>query len=374
MGYFLDFMSLEGRAFGAGLMSFILMLLLGQPFIRFLKEKQLGQMIREVGPASHYSKKNTPTMGGILILFSILTSCLIWGNFTNPVLLLGLLVLISMGLIGGLDDGLKIFKKKNLGLRAKPKFLMLSGIAILVGALTWKLSPEGMIHIPFLNHFSENSHAGIAWGMWIILFYYFVLTGSANAVNLTDGQDGLVSFVVAVAAAVFLIFAISFHLHSIYSIHSTHPMHLISQISQISQKITQSNQIKFSQGIPGSEELAVFAAAIIGSCLGFLWFNSYPAQIFMGDVGSLALGGALGFMAMALKLELLYLLIGFVFVIEALSVILQVGYFKWTHGKRIFRMSPIHHHFELGGIPESKVTIRFWLVAILCALLSLWAL
>ncbi len=353
MGYFLDFMSLGARAYSAGFMSFFIMILWGRPFIQFLKNKQLGQMIREVGPASHYSKKNTPTMGGLLILFSILLSCVIWGNLSNPILLMGLFVLLGMGVIGGLDDGLKVFKKNNLGLRAKPKYLMLSVIALVVGGLTWKLSPAGVLNVPGL---SEGS---LSLGAWIIVLYYFVLTGSANAVNLTDGQDGLVSFVVAVAASVFLVFAIYFSLHS---------GSLFHQISQIHLHLSEETHRMI---VPGSEELAVYAAAIIGACVGFLWFNSYPAQVFMGDVGSLALGGALGFMAMALKLELLYLLIGFVFVIEALSVILQVGYFKLTHGKRIFRMSPLHHHFELGGIPESKVTLRFWVLAILCGLLSL---
>jgi phospho-N-acetylmuramoyl-pentapeptide-transferase len=338
--------SLQGRALLAGLMSFVLMLILGRPFIAFLKEKQLGQMIRELGPASHYSKKNTPTMGGILIIFSILISSLFWGDLSNPLLWLGLFVLLTTGVIGGIDDGLKILKKNHGGLKAKPKFLMLSLVAILAGWAVWKLSPLGMIQVPFLS----EEHAVFGVGAWIIVFYYFVLTGSANAVNLTDGQDGLVSFVVAVSAAVFVIFA------CVFALHSGNPM--------VSKHVF----------VPGAGEMAIFGASIIGAVLGFLWFNAYPAEVFMGDVGSLALGGALGLMAMSLKLELLYLLIGFVFVMEALSVILQVGYFKLTHGKRIFRMSPLHHHFELGGIPESKVTLRFWLVALICGLLALLAL
>jgi phospho-N-acetylmuramoyl-pentapeptide-transferase len=253
------------------------------------------------------------------------------------------------GLIGGVDDGLKVLKKNSKGLSARFKYLGLSVIAIGASVLIYRLSPEGSVHIPLVS-------VECSIGVWIIVLDYFVLTGSANAVNLTDGQDGLVSFLVAIASVVFVIFAL-----------------MGSDLWIYGQGLIGISNDFLSQRVPGSDELAVFGMAIAGASLGFLWFNAYPASVFMGDVGSLALGGALGFMAMALKLELLYLVIGFVFVIEALSVIIQVGYFKWTKGKRIFRMSPIHHHFELGGIPESKVTLRFWLVGLIAAILSFWA-
>jgi phospho-N-acetylmuramoyl-pentapeptide-transferase len=332
-------LSLISRAFLAALLSFLVVILLGKPFIHFLRQKQLGQMIREVGPASHYSKKNTPTMGGLLILFSVFLTCLVCGNLSNQVLWLAL----------GVDDGLKVLKKNSKGLSARFKYLGLSVIAIGASVLIYRLSPEGSVHIPLVS-------VECSIGVWIIVLDYFVLTGSANAVNLTDGQDGLVSFLVAIASVVFVIFAL-----------------MGSDLWIYGQGLIGISNDFLSQRVPGSDELAVFGMAIAGASLGFLWFNAYPASVFMGDVGSLALGGALGFMAMALKLELLYLVIGFVFVIEALSVIIQVGYFKWTKGKRIFRMSPIHHHFELGGIPESKVTLRFWLVGLIAAILSFWA-
>jgi phospho-N-acetylmuramoyl-pentapeptide-transferase len=342
-------LSLISRAFLAALLSFLIVLFLGKPFIDCLRQKQLGQMIREVGPASHYSKKNTPTMGGLLILFSVLLTCLVCGNLSNPVLWLGLGVLFFTGLIGALDDGLKVWKKNSRGLSARFKYLGLSVIAIGASLLIYRLSPGGSVHIPLISQ-------ECSIGAWIILLDYFVLTGSANAVNLTDGQDGLVSFLVAIASVVFVIFAL-----------------MGSDLWIYGQGLIGISTDFLSQRVPGSDELAVLGMAIAGASLGFLWFNAYPATVFMGDVGSLALGGTLGFMAIVLKLELLYLVVGFVFVIEALSVILQVSYFKWTKGKRIFRMSPIHHHFELSGIPESKVTLRFWLVGLIAAILSFWA-
>ncbi len=323
--------ALSTRSLLAGIFSFVFMLICGKAFIQFLQRKQWGQVIRDLGPESHYSKKNTPTMGGILILLSIILSCLIFGDLKNLLLWMGLFVLISMGMIGGIDDGLKILKKNHRGLSARWKYGLLSVVAVFIAFCLYRLSPEGSVHLPVASR-------EISLGAWIILLNYFVLTGSGNAVNLSDGQDGLVSTLVAIAALVFVIFA------------WTLPFH----------------------GLLGSEEIGIFGAAIVGASLGFLWFNAYPASVFMGDVGSLALGGALGFLAMVLRLELLYLLIGFVFVMEALSVILQVGYFKLTKGKRIFKMAPIHHHFELLGIPESKVTMRFCLVGLLCGILSFW--
>jgi len=323
--------SLEARSLGAGLTSFALVLLGGRGFIAWMRKKQFGQVIRDLGPKTHYSKKDTPTMGGILLIFSILLGAGLWGNWANVPLLVSFFVLITMGGVGFLDDYLKIMRRNSGGLKSRYKFLSLGLIALLAGLFLHAINPKGELLIPY-------SQMCLSWGPWMILIYFLALNGSANAVNLTDGQDGLVSFPVALCALVFLIFVFS------------HPMGL---------------------GIHALSEMAVLSAAVMGACIGFLWFNAYPAELFMGDVGALPLGGVLAVIAISLRLELLYILLGGVFVLEALSVILQVGYFKWTRGKRIFRMAPLHHHFELGGIPEPKVTMRFWILAGVFAVLAL---
>lgn len=337
-------LSLDTRFIAAGVTSFLITLILGKPFIKRLQKKQIGQVIRDVGPQSHLSKKNTPTMGGILIIFAIVISCLAWGNLDNIPLLIGIFVLITCGLVGWLDDHLKIIRKHHEGLRGRWKLLCQGVIALLAGFVLFLVTPNGFdLAIPFVKH------TYLFLGPGMIIIYWFAIVGSSNAVNLTDGQDGLVSMLIAIACCVFIPFVL-YH----------------SNIN-----IAQTNHMLF---MPGSTEMAVFAAAIAGACIAFLWFNAFPAQVFMGDVGALGLGGALAVIAISLKMELLYIIIGGIFVIEALSVMLQVGYFKATKGKRIFRMAPIHHHFELGGTPESKVTMRFWILGAVLGLIALLSL
>ena len=337
-------LSLIERTLFAGLTSSLITLGLGKPFIRLLQKHQLGQVIRDVGPEAHLSKKNTPTMGGILVILAILFSALLWGNLDNLPLIIGLFVLAGCGFVGWLDDYLKIIRQHHDGLRARYKLLLQGIIALVASLILYLTTTNGFeLHIPFMHH------VYLTLGPVMIALYWFAIVGSSNAVNLTDGQDGLVSMCIAIACFAFLPFV--FVLTNATSAHA--------------------HGVIF---MPGASEMAVFAAAIAGACIGFLWFNTFPAQVFMGDVGALGIGGALAVIAISLKCELLYGIIGGVFVLEACSVILQVGYFKATKGRRIFRMAPLHHHFELGGLHEAKVTVRFWVLAlILCciALLSL---
>ena len=329
------------RTIYATVTALLISLFLGPWVIRKLRGYQIGQYIRDDGPATHTSKTGTPTMGGLLILFAIIVATLLWSDLSNFFVWTVLLVTVSYGIIGFLDDYLMQARKHSKGLTVKSKFLMQMGIGLLAGWLLYRC-PEFDTHIsiPFLKGMKPNL------GWTYIPFAAFIIVGTSNAVNLTDGLDGLAIGPVTVAAATYVLL-------SYVTGHAT-----IADYLQI-------------QYVPGSGELAVMCGAIVGAGMGFLWYNTYPAQIFMGDVGSLPLGGILGTVAVMTKHEILLILVGGIFVIEALSVIFQVAFFKVSNGHRIFRMAPIHHHFELKGWPEPKVIVRFWIIAILLGLLSL---
>jgi phospho-N-acetylmuramoyl-pentapeptide-transferase len=329
------------RTIYASLTAFVICFVLGPWLIRYLTRLQIGQYIRDDGPQSHLQKAGTPTMGGILIVFAIVLSTLLWTNLTHFYVWIVLLVTIGFGLIGFVDDYRMLIKKRSKGLSARAKFLLQIVLALLAGVLLF-YHPDfnTRVTMPFFKNISPD----LGWGY--ILFAAVVIVGASNAVNLTDGLDGLAIGPVIIAAVTYMIFAyVAGHM-----------------------KIANYLQIT---AVPGSGEIAIFCGALAGAGLGFLWFNAYPAQIFMGDVGSLALGGALGTVAVITKQEILLVLVGGLFVIEALSVIFQVGFFKLTNGGRIFKMAPLHHHFELKGWPEPKVIVRFWIIAIALALISM---
>jgi phospho-N-acetylmuramoyl-pentapeptide-transferase len=280
-------------------------------------------------------------MGGVLIMFSICLSTLLWADMTNQYIWLVLFVAIGFTAIGFFDDFLMQIKKRNKGLSAKGKFILQLLLGLVTGSLLY-INPEfdTNVTIPFFKEISPDL------GIFYILFAAFVIVGTSNAVNLTDGLDGLAAGPVLIAAVTYMVFAyVAGHA-----------------------KIASYLQINH---VLGGGEITIFCGALAGATLGFLWFNTYPAQIFMGDVGSLPLGALLGTVALITKQEILLVIVGGLFVIEALSVIFQVGYFKMTHGKRIFRMAPLHHHFELKGWPEPKVIVRFWIIAIALALISM---
>jgi len=302
---------------------------------------QIGQYIQEDGPPTHHKKAGTPTMGGVLIIFSIVVSTLLWANLTNYYIWIVLLVTLGYGGIGFIDDYLMQIKKRNKGLSVRNKFLLQTILAIVTGVLIYSYAGfSTRLTIPFFKNISPELGKGY------ILLAALVIIGTSNAVNITDGLDGLAIGPFIIASATYMILAyVAGHF-----------------------KIANYLQIKY---VAGSGEIAIFCGAMAGAGLGFLWFNSYPAQIFMGDVGSLALGGAIGTVAVIIKQEILLILVGGLFVIETLSVIFQVGFFKMTNGRRIFRMAPLHHHFELKGWPEPKVIVRFWIIAIALALLAM---
>ena len=324
----------------AVLTSLVISLLLGPWLIRKLQELQIGQHIQEDGPASHHHKAGTPTMGGLLILLSVTIACLLWSDLTSMYTWVALLTTLCFGLVGLADDYLKVVKKRNLGLRAREKFLgqLLIAAAVGVFLVLWP-GYSTRLSVPFFKGVTLDL------GWFYVLFAMVVIIGTSNAVNLTDGLDGLAIGPVVIAAGTYMIFA-----------------YLTGNV-----KAARYLQIIH---VAGTGEVAVFCAAVVGAGIGFLWYNSHPAEIFMGDVGSLSLGAALGVVALLTKHELLLLLVGGLFVVEALSVIFQVGYFKATNGKRIFLMAPLHHHFEHKGWAESKVTVRFWIIAVILALLA----
>ena len=329
------------RTIYASLTAFLICFLMGPWVIRKLTAMQLGQYIREDGPRTHHKKAGTPTMGGTLILFSVILSTLLWSNLNNYYIWIVLLVSAGFGAIGLIDDYLMQVKKQSKGLNAKNKLLMQTVLAIFIGILVY-LTPNfnTQVTVPFFKNISPD----LGWGY--ILFAAFVIVGTSNAVNLTDGLDGLAIGPAIIVAATYMIFAyVTGHV-----------------------RIAEYLQINY---VAGSGEIAVFCGALVGAGFGFLWFNTYPAQVFMGDVGSLSIGAAIGSVAVITKQEILLVLVGGLFVIEALSVIFQVGFFKMTNGHRIFKMAPLHHHFELKGWPEPKVIVRFWIIAIILALISM---
>ena len=328
------------RVAAAIVTALLLSWLLGPWFVRTLRRLSVGQNIRDVGPQAHQVKAGTPTMGGLLILFAALGATLLWGNLSNEYVWIVILVTAAFGAIGFADDYIKVRRRRNLGLTARAKFgLQLLAAGLMGAALLWLPGFDTDITFPFFKQLY------LPLGAFYIVFVMIVLVGASNAVNLTDGLDGLAIGTTSVAAATYAIFT--------YVAGNK----VISGYLQVTH-------------IPGVGEVAVFCGALFGAGLGFLWYNSHPAEVFMGDVGSLALGGGIGAVAVLAKQEILLVLVGGVFVMEALSVILQVASFK-LRGKRIFRMSPIHHHFELIGWAEPKVIVRFWILSILFALLSL---
>lgn len=328
------------RAFISFITAFAVCLKAGPYFIQKLKNKQIGQSIREDGPQTHKKKAGTPTMGGGLILIGLVVPTLLWVNLFDPLVWAVVAVTIGFGYIGYVDDSLKVSKKNTKGLPGRMRLIaefLISGAVIAV--LIYKFGFSTVVNVPFFKN------AGFDIGWVYVVFGSLVVVGCANAVNLTDGLDGLAIMPVIINAGTLGLLAyISGHAH-----------------------IARYLQIPF---ISGSAELTPLAGAMVAAGLGFLWFNTYPAQVFMGDVGSLSIGGFIGIMAVLTKNELLMIILGGVFVVEALSVITQVVSFKLT-GKRVFKMAPIHHHFELKGLSETKIIVRFWIISILLAILSL---
>ncbi len=346
------------RTVYASLTGMFLAFVFGPWLIRQLRELQIGQYIREEGPQDHKKKAGTPTMGGVLIVLSTAVPTLLWADLGNAFVWLAIFALLAFAAIGFVDDYAKVSKQQNLGLTSAKKFSLqilvslVCGIALLILA-TWSKYSTQLV-LPFFKRVHPDLviHSLMAsphiWPLAFVPFLFFVslvIAGSSNAVNLTDGLDGLAIGCTVIAAGA------------------------LTVLTYVSSNFRWANYLEI-QYIPGVGELTVFCGALVGASLGFLWYNAHPAEIFMGDVGSLSLGGALGLIAVIIKQEVLLFFIGGIFVIEALSVILQVGSFK-LRGKRIFRMAPIHHHFELLGWSESKVIVRFWIVALVFALFAL---
>ena len=329
------------RTIIAALSFLALFFILGKYAINRLNSLQVGEFIRDEGPANHKEKEGTPTMGGCLLLPIIIVSVFMWAEVINLYIGLAIFVVIGFGAVGFMDDYLKVIRKNSAGLSVKMKFFLQVLVALIV-AFTLYFYPgfDVNLNVPFLKDVTPEM------GVWFIPFTVLVIVGSSNAVNLTDGLDGLAIGPIVIAFISYLIFA------------------YIAGHAKISQYL----QVPY---IAGSGELSVLCGATVGAGLGFLWYNAYPAEVFMGDVGSLPLGALLGTIAVITKQELVLLLVGGLFVFEAFSVIIQVAYFKITGGQRIFRMAPVHHHFELKGWHESKVTVRFWIIAIILALLSI---
>jgi phospho-N-acetylmuramoyl-pentapeptide-transferase len=332
----------------ATITSLLVSLILGNYVIKKLAALKFGQEIREEGPASHQAKKGTPTMGGVLIIGSVIVSTLLWGKLSAPYLWIALVSTTLFATIGFADDFIKITKKRSLGLTGRQKLIGQMLIAIGIWVALYFLVYPWNLSIPFIRSTADSNIAtSVSWvGPVIYLFFImFILLGSSNAVNLTDGLDGLAASITFIA------------------------MSALTALTYIASDARWAERLDLTHN-PMSAELTVFCGAMVGASLGFLWYNAPPAEVFMGDVGSLAIGGALGTVAILTKQEFLLPFIGGIFIIEALSVMVQVASFKTT-GRRIFKMSPIHHHFELSGWKESKVVFRFVIVAILFALLSL---
>jgi phospho-N-acetylmuramoyl-pentapeptide-transferase len=342
----------------ASLTALLLSLLLGPWVIDRLREMQVKQYIREEGPKAHKKKAGTPTMGGVLIVAAIVIPTLLWADLRNPYVMLALCATLSFGAIGFVDDYNKVVRKRNMGLRPRTKFSLQVLTCILVGGVLLDLQVKGayttQLSVPFLKRLHPDLviHSLLGYNfIWplayvpFIVFLVLVIVGTSNAVNLTDGLDGLAIGCVLVSSTA------------------------LTVLTYISSHARFADYLEI-QKIPDVGDLVIFCGAVVGASLGFLWYNAHPAEMFMGDVGSLALGGAIGTVAVIIKQEILLLSIGGVFVLEALSVIIQVGSFKLT-GKRVFRMAPLHHHFELLGWSESKIIVRFWIVALVFALFSL---
>ncbi len=332
------------RSAYAALTALLISFILGPWLINRMREIKMGQFIREEGPESHQKKAGTPTMGGILINLAILIPTLLWADLTNPYIWIVLFVTFAYGAIGFIDDFQKLSKKQNLGLTSKQKFSLQTVVALIAGLAIAYLPQIHNAYSTTLT-FPFFKSAVINLGFMYIPFIVVVLVGASNAVNLTDGLDGLAIGSTLIAAVTYTI------------------------LTYAAGNFKVADYLRIAW-VPQAGELAVFCGAMVGASLGFLWFNAHPAEIFMGDVGSLALGGAIGCLAVMIKQEILLVFVGGLFVLEALSVIIQVISFKTT-GRRVFKMSPLHHHFELSGWRETKVVVRFWIIAIIFAMLSL---
>ncbi|MBN1106082.1 MAG: phospho-N-acetylmuramoyl-pentapeptide-transferase [Deltaproteobacteria bacterium] len=329
------------RTILATLCSLFLVFVLGTWVIHRLRVMQVGQHIRDDGPPNHKGKAGTPTMGGCLVLPVVLASTLLWADIKNLYVWLVILVVLCYGLIGFVDDYLKVSRKNSRGLQMKWKFGLQVFVAVVVAVILQAYPGfDSRLNVPFFKDMTPD----LGWGY--VFLAVIVIVGASNAVNLTDGLDGLAMGPIVIAFTCYMVFC-----------------YLAGHV-----KLATYLQIPY---VSGAGELAVICGTVVGAGLGFLWYNSYPAELFMGDVGSLPLGAALGTIAVMTKQEIVLVVVGGIFVVETLSVILQVAYFRATGGRRIFRMAPIHHHFELKGWPESKVTVRFWIIAIILALLSL---
>ena len=359
--YYSPFRVFQYSTFRTGMATLTAMLLsiaLGPWLIARLRAFQIGQHIREDGPQSHHKKAGTPTMGGLLICVSIIAPTLLWSDLRDPAVWVALAGLVTFGAVGFLDDYTKMRNKRNLGLTARWKLALEVLAALLIGVLLLAMNARGVystsMNVPFAKNFKPDLlisawlHNPWTYPLAFSAFFAFlmlVLVGASNAVNLTDGLDGLAIGLMVIAAGA------------------------MTALSYLSGHADFARYLELSR-TPGASELTIFCGAMTGASLGFLWYNAHPAEVFMGDVGSLALGGGLGVVAVLLKQEILLLFIGGVFVIEAMSVILQVGSFK-MRGKRIFKMAPLHHHFEQIGWQESKIIARFWIVGLILALFAL---
>ena len=336
------FSNLTLRAILSTLTALLIAILIGPKMIRYLQTMQIGQTVRDDGPQSHLSKSGTPTMGGLLILAAIVVSGLLWADLTNRYVLVTLFVVVAYGIIGFVDDYRKVIRKDSKGLIARWKYFWQSVVALGVAFFLYSsatLSAETSLLVPFFKEVFPQL------GAFFIIITYFAIVGTSNAVNLTDGLDGLAIVPTILVAGAFAIFA-----------YVTGNANFAAYLN--------------IPHIPLTSELVIVCTAMVGAGLGFLWFNTYPAQVFMGDVGSLALGGTLGVLAVLVRQELVLIIMGGVFVMETLSVILQVGSYK-LRGQRIFRMAPIHHHYELKGWPEPRVIVRFWIISIILVLVGL---
>ena len=330
------------RAILSTLTALLIAILIGPKMIRYLQRMQIGQTVRDDGPQSHLSKSGTPTMGGLLILAAIVVSGLLWADLTNRYVLVTLTVVVAYGIIGFVDDYRKVIRKDSKGLIARWKYFWQSVVALGVAFYLYSsatISAETSLLVPFFKEVFPQL------GAFFIIITYFAIVGTSNAVNLTDGLDGLAIVPTILVAGAFAIFA------------------YVTGSANFAEYLN----IPY---IPLTSELVIVCTAMVGAGLGFLWFNTYPAQVFMGDVGSLALGGTLGVLAVLVRQELVLIIMGGVFVMETLSVILQVGSYK-LRGQRIFRMAPIHHHYELKGWPEPRVIVRFWIISIILVLVGL---
>ncbi|MFA5780191.1 MAG: phospho-N-acetylmuramoyl-pentapeptide-transferase [Elusimicrobiota bacterium] len=331
------------RAGGAIFTALLISIIFGPYFIKKLKMLKIEQVIRSDGPQTHFSKSGTPTMGGLVILISLVISTLLWARFDNRFIWILIFSALYLGFLGFMDDYLKLVKKHSFGLSASKKIIYISVLGLIIAAFNFYNPPNPKyitsVNVPYLKETFLNL------GILYIFFSYFIVIGSSNAVNLTDGLDGLAVGSIIFSGLVYVVLA------------------------YVAGNAKFSSYLKVIP-VSGAGEICIFLTAMIGACLGFLWFNCHPAEVFMGDTGSLFLGGSIGIISILIKQELILIVAGGIFVVEALSVLLQITSYR-LRKKRIFKMAPLHHHFELMGQPEEKVVIRFWIIAIILALLSL---